>query len=209
MKGLIKKDLYLIKGNLKTLIVIFAVFILMSFQNGMDLSFLPALISVMTFITTFSYDEYNKWDAYAITMPIGKKNIVRSKYLASLILVFITTLITLGASLIIGHINNNLDIEETISIVSGSIFAVVILLSIMFPLIFKFGIEKSRIGIFSIIFIATTIGAITLPKIKVQISKAVILFLNNYLGLILITITILAITISYKISKKIYLKKEF
>ena len=73
MFGLIKKDLFMIRNNLKIVAIIFIVYIFMAIYDQMDISFVPAFISVILFMSTFSYDEYNKWDAYAITFPNRKK----------------------------------------------------------------------------------------------------------------------------------------
>lgn len=40
MLGLLKKDIIMIKSNLKVLVIIFAVYILMYLQGSMDISFL-------------------------------------------------------------------------------------------------------------------------------------------------------------------------
>ncbi len=69
MIGLIKKDLLMTIGNLKTLGIIFVAFTLMAINGNGSLVFVPALISIMTMMTTFSYDEYNKSDAYISTLP--------------------------------------------------------------------------------------------------------------------------------------------
>lgn len=60
MLGLIKKDLLMVKSNLKVIAIILIVFGVMAIQGQGDLSFIPALTSVMIFMSTFSYDEYNK-----------------------------------------------------------------------------------------------------------------------------------------------------
>ena len=93
MTGLIKKDLLMIKSNLKMILVILFVFFIMALQGEFDISFVPEFIVVMLFISTFSYDEYNKWDAYAITLPNGRNSVVASKYLATLILITISIII--------------------------------------------------------------------------------------------------------------------
>ena len=87
MKGLIKKDLLMIKNNLKIVIIIFFVFFIMALQGEVDISFAPSLISVMLFMSTFSYDEYNKWDAYVITLPNGRKEAVKAKYISTFIVI--------------------------------------------------------------------------------------------------------------------------
>ena len=90
MKGLIKKDLFIIKNNLKIILILFIVFFLTGLKNSTDMSYIPITLSVVLFLSTFSYDEFNKWDAYAITLPNGRVNIVKSKYVATIILVVIT-----------------------------------------------------------------------------------------------------------------------
>ena len=67
MLGLIKKDFLIIKNNLKLIIVMLMVFFIMALGGQFNISFIPTFIIVMLFISTFSYDEYNNWDAYAIT----------------------------------------------------------------------------------------------------------------------------------------------
>ena len=80
MKGLVKKDLMMIKSNLKLIGIMLIIFTIMAITGTSDISFLPAFISAVLFMSTFSYDEYNKWDAYAITFPNGRKNIIKSLF---------------------------------------------------------------------------------------------------------------------------------
>ena len=109
MLGLIKKDLLIIKGNIKVAILFVIVFALMSSEGNEILYFVPVFLSTMLFMSTFSYDDYNKWDAYACTFPSGRANIVKAKYLASLILTVIAIIITYILGIIMGSFNNNLD----------------------------------------------------------------------------------------------------
>ena len=138
MLGLIKKDLLIIKGNIKVAILFVIVFALMSSEGNEILYFVPVFLSTMLFMSTFSYDDYNKWDAYACTFPSGRANIVKAKYLASLILTVIAIIITYILGIIMGSFNNNLDFSKINSIICGVLFAMILLQSIMFPLLFKF-----------------------------------------------------------------------
>ena len=208
MLGLIKKDLLMIKSNLKLVIIMFVVFILLAMNGNGNFTFIPSFISVMLFMSTFSYDEYNKWDAYAITLPNGRSNIVKSKYIATLILIFCSILVTLITCIILGYVNQNFECKAIIEILLGCFFAVVLIQSIMYPFIFKFGIEKSRIGIFVVIFSLTFIISI-ISKQNIEVSKDLIQFFNTY-GMVLIPVlTLIILFISYKMSKKIYCNKEF
>lgn len=207
MKGIIKKDLYIIKNNLKIILILFIVLFLTGLNNSTDISYIPITLSIVLFLSTFSYDEFNKWDAYAITLPNGRINIVKSKYIATIILVVITSLISLILNLLIGYINNSINFEETISMISGITFSIILIQSISYPIIFKFGIEKGRILLFTSIFIV--ISLISLIPASITISSNIIVFIEKYWLIILTLLTIIILSISYQISKKIYLKKEF
>ena len=75
MLGFIKKDLAMIKSNFKSLIFLVIIYLLLGLYGQMDISFILPFISVMLIMTTFNYDNYNKWDAYAATLPNGRINI--------------------------------------------------------------------------------------------------------------------------------------
>lgn len=209
MIGLIKKDLLIIKSNIRLVLVMFLVFFLMSWQGEFDMSFAPAFVSIMLFMSTFSYDEYNKWNAYAVTLPNGRKNVVVAKYVATLILIFISIFVTVLLNIVIGIINNNVCLEEVISTMSGCFLGIVIIEAIMYPLIFKYGIEKGRIGLFIGSFgIVGMIGLLS-KVIKINIPGQVLNFINDYFIIMAFVLSIIALGISYKVAEKIYLKKEF
>lgn len=206
MLGLIKKDFLIIKNNLKLIIVMLMVFFIMALGGQFNISFIPTFIIVMLFISTFSYDEYNNWDAYAITLPGGRKNIVKSKYIASLFLTLLSAVITVLLNCLISVINNT-DVNEFISSLLGSICAIVIIQSIMYPLIFKFGMEKGRIVLFILVFVM--VGVISLLKNIIKTPNILVVLFNDYWFIVIPIILVISLLISYKISEKIYLKKEF
>ena len=142
-------------------------------------------------------------------MPQGKRNVVKAKYLASLLLTLIAVLVTLILGLIIGGINKNFDAKEMLEIISGVVVAIVLLQSIMFPLMYKFGVEKGRIGIFFGVFGMSGLIGFLFKYLNIKIPNNVIQTFNDYWFIILPIIIILMILVSYNISKKIYLKKEF
>lgn len=209
MLGLIKKDFLIIKSNLKLIIIMLVVFFMMALQGEFDISFVPPFIVVMLFMSTFSYDEYNKWDAYVITLPEGRKNVVKSKYIASVILILLTIIITILLNCLVGIINNNFEFDKLISTLTGGAFATILIQAIMYPLIFKFGMEKGRIGLFVLTFAITGIIGLFSKFIKIDIPINMVSFFNNYYFVIIPIILITVLLISYKISEKIYSKKEF
>lgn len=209
MLGLIKKDLLMARGNIKTIIIMLVVFTLVAINGNGNFSFIPAFISIMIMMSTFSYDEYNKTDAYISSFPNGRKNAIKSKYLTTILVVFISIIITLLVSIAVGYIKNNINMEEIISTTFGCGFAIVVIQSVLYPLIYKFGIEKSRIAIFMGAFVVTGAATILLKNgVDINIPQNIVTFLDNYYMIIVPIIFITILLVSYEISKMVYLKKE-
>ena len=209
MLGLIKKDLLMIKGNLRQAILFLVVFIILALQENNIIVIVPVFVSMMIFMTTFSYDEYNKWEAYAISLPVSRKNIVKAKYFASIILWTIALLVTAVITVVMGIFEQNINYSEMIGMILGCVFSIVLLEALMFPLIFKFGVEKGRIGVFIGVFVIAALLGFVFTGIDLENATGFVNFFNKYYYLLLPLVSIVALIISYFVSKKIYLKKEF
>ena len=206
MLGLIKKDMLIVKGNIKFMLIFFIVYAIISLQDSQIMTTLLPVISTMSFISTFSYDEYNKWDAYAITLPKGKENVINAKYISGILLNSLALILTITVA-ILTSINNNGSLKELLEISVITYYAMLILQFIMYPIIFKFGVEKGRIAIFVGVFGMITILSILKKYIKVP--KEMILFFTNYTHFIFLIIIIIILIPSYFITRKIYQQKEF
>ncbi len=210
MIGLIKKDLLLIKSNLKSLLLIFVLFIFMSFNGVFDITFLLPFICIMLFISTFSYDDFNHWNAYASCLPCGRENVVKSKYLATFLLTIFVSLLGVCLSILIGVSKESLDMEAIVSSILGCFVAICIMIAIMYPLLFKYGSEKGRIVLFTFIFAVSIIGGLLIKVVDASIINRFVEILDRPISYVVIPLLFLGIVIiSYFISKRIYLKKEF
>ena len=207
--GLIIKDLLLIKENWKQLLIFALIFIVIGLEGNRILTFVPIFLSLMVLLSTFSYDDYNKWNSYAVTLPNGRKNIVRAKYVASIGLSVLAILFTYLMIMISGIMNHQLNLEETTVTLLGCWSAVVLLQSFMYPLIFKVGLEKGRIFLFVLFIGVSALLGLVFQNIKISLPTEVISFLEHYLVIILPLVMIILLSISYKISEKIVQKKEF
>ena len=209
MLVLIKKDFLMLKGNFKTWLILLFVYIVMAFQELMSLTFLLPFMCVVTMLSTFSYDSYNKWDAYVCSLPDGRKNSVRAKYIATLLLIFVTVLITTILTIIIGYYRTNaVNLESIVESLVGAIFATTLLQSIMYPAIYKFGVEKARIAMFIVVFGFALIGSILSKYIDFESIIQGLTFLENYLLIIIPIIIVVMLYISYSLSEAIYNRKE-
>ncbi len=210
MLGFIKKDLLMMRSNLKFLVILWFVYGFMAFQGKMDLSFLLPFMTVMIMMSTFSYDAFNKWDAYAITLPDGRKNSVRAKYLSTILLILATTILVAILELVIAYARKEvMDFENILLTMFGGVFATTFLQSVMYPSIYKFGIEKARIGIFVVVFGTVIIGGLLFKYIDLTALEGMFRFLEDYGEIIFPIFMVLMLYVSYKISEGIFEKKEF
>ncbi len=210
MLGLIKKDFLLIKANSKSMVIIFIVYLMLAFQGIFDVTFIVPLIGIMLFISTFSYDDFNNWNSYAVTLPNGRKNVVRAKYIASIILTIILGAVALAISIGIGYAKtNNINLEEILSSLMGTILSNVIIISLLYPIVFKFGATNGRIILFAVVFGIAGIGALIAKFIDMPFIINMINGLDSYSLIAIPIISIILLGISYLISNKIYQSKEF
>lgn len=210
MLGLIKKDFLLIKANLKSMVIIFIVYLILAFQGTFDVTFIVPLIGIMLFISTFSYDDFNNWNSYAVTLPNGRKNVVRAKYIASIILTVILGVIALAIGVGISYTKtNSINLDEIISSLMGTMLSSVIIIALLYPIVFKFGATNGRIILFAVVFGAAGIGALIAQFVDMTSIINMINRLDSYPLVAIPIISAILLGISYLISNKIYQSKEF
>jgi len=210
MLGLIKKDFLLIKANSKSMVIIFIVYLMLAFQGIFDVTFIVPLIGVMLFISTFSYDDFNNWNSYAVTLPNGRKNVVRAKYIASIILTAILGVAALTIGVGISYIKtNSINLDEIMSSLMGTILSSVIIISLLYPIVFKFGATNGRIILFAVVFGVAGIGALIAQFVDMTFIINMINGLDSYSLIAIPIISVILLVISYLISNKIYQSKEF
>ena len=196
MKGFMLKDLAMLKSNAKFMGIIIIIYLGLDLIGEVDISFVLPFLSVMLMISSFSYDNFNKGDAYAATLPNGRKNSVKSKYLTySIIMTYIK--------------NEAVDFEVMLGSMLGTILGTFLVLVFMYPAIYKLGLEKARMRIFISVFGVIILFSVLAKYIEVSKVLNTLSFLQNYWVIILVGLIILLTYISYKISLKFQMQKEF
>ncbi|HBG2902292.1 TPA: ABC-2 transporter permease, partial [Clostridioides difficile] len=200
MKGLILKDLLNLKGNIKFILLFIIMFGFMSsLGDGNVNNFIGVIIVLCTtmIVSTFSYDDLNKWDSYVLTMPISRNDIVLSKYLTMLIFSFIGVLVSLIVSVTIGYFKNTLILNETLLINALILSISVCFGSLILPLIYKFGTERARL-LMILCFLVPTLALLVFKSILENISSPIsIEIILNTLVYSLPFVAILLFVISY------------
>jgi ABC-type transport system involved in multi-copper enzyme maturation permease subunit len=201
MKGLILKDLKVLRQQASVYLAIILIWLVLSIVNH-DASFLGGVMiifSVMIIITTMAYDEKARWDRYALTMPLSRKDVVVSKYLLGLLNIILSVALFMVVSLVFP-----METAET-WLVALSFFSLgLIFLSVILPVMFKFGVEKGRL-IMTAVVLAPAVLAFFLSKINVSMPDEALIEKLLYLSPV---IAIIAMLVSVGISLSIYLRKE-
>lgn len=205
MIGLLVKDFLNLKKQAKTYLILLLFYFILGIanENATMFSAMMAMVAAMAPITAMAYDERSKWDRYALTMPISRFNIVVSKYILGLIFLIIAFAITMLFSLIFSNLNLSENILSSLAILSVGI----IVISVIFPILFKFGVEKGRILMMIALFAPTGIIVLLsklgleIPAVNEEILKLLI-YLSPVFALVLFAISVL-------ISLSIYKNKEF
>ena len=204
MKGLIKKDLLILKNSLKTFLIVLIIYGCMICMGTLDIFFLPPFISVLVMVSTFNYDNYNKWDFYALTLPNGRKNVVRAKYITTILVVAVTMMLALVIGLLF---LKKADYLQSLTTCLSTFLGISLFEAILYPLIFKYGVEKARIAIFGLIFGLIIIGGIIIKFADFSFLNNLD-FLENYINYLILIIISIVLFISYKISVIIFNKRE-
>ncbi|MGM9975012.1 MAG: ABC-2 transporter permease [Clostridiaceae bacterium] len=206
MTGLVLKDILNLKKNFKTLILI-TIFYIGIFRLSGDAAFLSGMILfifVMQFITSFSYDDIAKWDRYALSLPIKRTEMVKSKYLLALMFLIIGSAASFLMDIAFRYFDNTLDIKESLLTMYSLAAVACIFISILMPLIYKFGVERSRIMVIGCVAIPFGLVYI-IQKLGIEPpSESILMLLLKISPLIVILI----MYISYLVSCNIYNKKE-
>jgi hypothetical protein len=120
MKGLLLKDILGLKRFGKTILVFLGIVLLIGIMNHSDSSFYAGMIimyTAMLTITSFSIDESSKWMQFALSMPIKRTTFVLEKYVLGLLLAFGGVLISLlMEKILILMMHQNWNIEMLVGI---------------------------------------------------------------------------------------------
>ncbi len=172
MKGLILKDLYMMKKYCKAYLLIVVVFIAVSFASSENLFFMfyPCLLCGMIPVNLLSYDERSKWLQYSETMPYTKGQIVSGKYLIGLGTQVTILLVTGIAQAIRISINGTFVLAEYLVLMMLLLIMSLLSSSITLPFIFKLGVEKGRMAYYIMVGVvcASSIASSTLLSEGVQ-----------------------------------------
>lgn len=198
---LMLKDWYVLKkrsGITLFIILFFAVFA--GLQGGFLYTAMCTMMMIMLTLTTFAYDQSDGWEAYVSALPVSRKAVVQSKYLFGLLAIAGSILLVLASTVVF----RGFEVEILLNALAVQFFLGLFFLSLNYPLILKFGFEKSRVWYILITFLIVGAGSAfttVASKAAPQNTASVTLIA----GILVFSLLV----ISYFISLRIINRKEF
>lgn len=218
MKGMLVKDFMLLK-NQKQFFVTILVFAFLFFGMYDDTTFAFTYIVVLCTlftISTISYDEYDNGMSYLFTLPISRKGYVKEKYIFGIISICIALVTSTVLYFIFRMAKNQAyGVKELLIQLCISLMVAMLMLAFSLPIQLKFGAEKSRIALLAVFGCIVAVGFVV-AKLGESMNLDLSVFVAKINGMnpeILIAggivAGILMLVISYLISFRIIMKKEF
>lgn len=222
MKGLILKDINYLKKEWIISLVVVAVFSLINIFIGLGISgtqFVFSFVMAVLVNASFTKDELNNWNEYALTMPISRKDIVKGKYIFAIISFFIAVL--LGT--LIGSLTNIMGFYEMTRehiqisqlgfsyLFLGFIGALTIYTIIVFvniPIAFKEGSAKGKQLTYSVYFAVFIVYAIIKKRVDFNLIN-ILMEKPMTVAIIFLVISLIVVIGTYPLSIKYFNKKEF
>lgn len=210
MWGLIKKDLYVLKGYIGTLLLFLLCFSALAIQTPSMLFIGLMVLPYMAMTVTFSYDQNANFNSYALTLPITRREIVKEKYMLLIGTLFLMFLLTVLLTGIVTYFQTgNVHIMKIASIPFGTFLAMLSISLFQYPIIYKIGLEKGRIYTIIIAAIIAAIAGILGTKIgNTGMNSELILLFQKYGLWAIACIILVGYYISYRMSVRILQKKD-
>lgn len=218
MKGLLVKDIMILKGQAKSLLLVLicGLFMSFTFEPTTVIAYLT-IVAAMTASGTIGYDEFDHGYSFLFTLPFQRKTYVHEKYVLAIGFGMLCTLIGSGASALIilfrGGTEKTADILPTAFMM---IMMIMLLMSVMIPLRVKYNSEKGKTIQF-IIYGALLLGVFgigaLLEKMGIDAGGAMEFFFTSvspyalFAGMLVICLCILFVSV--RISERIIEKKEY
>ncbi len=211
MTGLILKDVLVLNKTMKTYILFLIFYFVMAIVGLFSIAFITAFVQIIVMIlpiSSFAYDEQAKWNRYAMTLPLGRRAVVRAKYLFALLMVLIAAAFAL-LSCVALSITAAEPVWENLATGLASLSVGLLAVDVTLPLNYKLGPERARPYLYAIIFIPVILMVLAarmgwLDHLE-QLPSSLILPLLSLIPLVIL----LGLPVSYWISCRIVEQKEF
>ena len=199
-----------LKSVYKQIWYIWIVWIGVAIYNPFFLNILLGMSVLLTVYQVMAYEDHNNINYLISYLPVRRNEYVLSRYLFGLISILLSVVLLCIVYFVSIKINGLQGISLNL-LLPISITSAILSMSVIIPLVLKFGINKGRVFMSIIVMVASTIPVSLMSGIS-QDSKMLETIMNiiNSLGIPLLTVLINAIilVVSIAISINLYKNKE-
>ncbi len=163
MKGIITKDLLGLRQVALTMGLLMVFYLFLGFMGmnssggGMGyLSVMALVINVMVPLSCAGYDEQCGWDQFGASLPVSRKQIVICRYIVNLLVIAFTTLVMLAGNILFAAFGGE---ASGIAAYLLPIVFSLIYIAIMIPIIYQFGVQKSRFIVIAVMILPSMLIA--------------------------------------------------
>ena len=209
MKGLIRAEYYMMKEQLVSLLKLYGFFAALSLfaNSSMYIVNMQAVISAIMLISMMAVDENGK-DAYYLQLPFDRRELVKEKYVRGCVFLVPFMLMANLTGFIITIICE-LDFLGFFTETAIGIIYLFLTMDVVIPIAIKKGASKSRtvclICVFVLCYVLVYLTKVFLkdmPGIDFDLALMIVMWIAAALSVLLLPV-------SYKLSVKYYLEKEF
>ena len=216
MKGLLLKDWYMVLRYWKAMFVFNILYAIIAALSSMTVTFafLNVMLGTMVVKSLMAYEEQNKWDSLAVSLPVTGEQLVLEKYLMGLFGALSSSIITAVIMSSVGiFLKKDIGFPLWQSLLMF-VAAGMLLLSVELPVLFKFGVNRGRIWfIAAVALVATIAGGIggLLGEILEENQKIPMWLSGSVVPGIVIAVILgaAAVLISVRLSVRFYKEREF
>ena len=199
-----------LKSVYKQIWFVWVIWIVIAIYNQFFLNILAGMSVLLTLYQVMAYEDNNNIDYLISYLPVKRNEYVLSRYLLGIVSVLLSTILICIVYFISTKINSSNIIKLEI-LLPTSITSALLSISIVIPLVLKFGINKGRIFMTVIVMLVNTIPASIVSEIinNPNITDTIMNIVNSFgMPLLTIIINVFILLISIFISINLYKNKE-
>ena len=218
MKGLIIKDIRIIFSNKNVFLFIPILVSMAAFSKTRLAVYLFAYVAVMVIsllTTTISFDDMENGTSFLMTMPVSRKEYVKSKYLLGVVSLILGVVVSIAVVTAVTFLKGDtLDINGLMLIVCLLWLVMIVLMSVLIPVQLKFGSINGKAVLMCIIIGSMLLLAAMVLVLRNYSEETLNFFVNEIMkNMVLMTATgifgtVIILAISYMMSVRIMKKRE-
>lgn len=199
-----------LKSVYKQIWYIWIVWIGVAIYNPFFLNILLGMSVLLTVYQVMAYEDHNNIDYLISYLPVKRKEYVISRYLLGIVSILLASILLCIVYFVSIKINQSQEMSLNI-LLPTSITSAILSMSVIIPLVLKFGINKGRVFMTIIVMVVSTVPISIMSEISKD-SKTLETIMNviNTLGMpvIAVVISVIILLISIAISINLYKNKE-